>query len=321
MIFLLIVLFSTATGFAQDTYLRWAKQFAGTSPLKFGRGLGMETDANGNVYSVGIFGGTLDMDPGPGIFNFTATSTDVYISKLDAAGNFVWAKQIAGSFGTLTRSLSLDKDLNIYITGTFQATVDFDPGPGVFNLTANGTADIFILKLTTNGDLLWVKQIGGPSVDAESNSSVTDSFGNIYFTGDYRGALDFDPGPGNFTLTSTAGTFKDAYICKLDAAGNFAWAGSIGAGQQDFALGISADKLDNIYVTGFFRTTVDFDPGPAVFNMVSNGLDDMFILKLNSSGNFVWARSIGGTSDDDMYKAVVNDAGVLYELDAAEQTV
>jgi len=309
---LLIVSFSSISLFAQDTYLRWAKQFAGTSALSFGRGWGIQTDADGNVYSAGIFTGTTDFDPGPGVFNLTPISTDVYISKLDAAGNFLWAKQITGSFGTLTRSMSLDKDNNVYVTGTFQVTVDFDPGPGIFNLTANGTTDIFILKLTAGGDFLWVKQIGGISVDAESYSSATDSFGNIYFTGNYKGALDFDPGPGTFTLTSTGATFRDAYICKLDAAGNFVWAGSIGGSEYDLALGISCDKLDNIYVTGFFRTTVDFDPGPAVFNLVSNGLEDMFILKLNTAGNFIWARSVGGTSAEYMYKAIADDAGNIY---------
>ncbi len=311
-IFLLIVSFSAISIFAQDTYLKWAKQFAGTSPLNYGRGYGIETDADGNVYSVGIFWGTVDFDPGPGVYNLTPISTDVYISKLDSAGKFLWAKQITGSFGTLTRSLSLDKDLNIYVTGTFQATVDFDLGPGTFNLTANGAADLFILKLTPNGDLIWVKQIGASSVDADSYSSVTDSFGNIWFTGSYKGALDFDPGPGNFTLTSSPGSFSDAYVCKLDAAGNFVWAGSMGASEQDLGLGISTDKLDNMYVTGFFRATVDFDPGPAVFNLVSNGLDDMFILKLNATGNFLWAKSIGGTGADYMYKAVTDDAGNIY---------
>ena len=318
---LIIVSFYTVSIFSQDTYFKWAKQFAGTSVLSYGRGMAIETDTNGNVYSVGIFTGTIDFDPGPGVFNLTPSSTDVYISKLDASGNFLWAKQITGSFGTLTRSFSLDRDLNIYVTGTFQAVVDFDPGPGVFSLTANGVADVFILKLTADGNFLWAKQIGGSSVNAESYSSVTDFSGNIYFAGNYKGTLDFDPGPGNFTLTSTAGTFRDAYICKLDAAGNFVWAGSLGASEQDLALGISADKLDNIYVTGFFRATVDFDPGPAVFNLVSNGQEDMFILKLSSAGNFIWARSFGGSSTDHMYKAVADDAGNIYATGFFRSTV
>lgn len=312
MAILLIVSFASISIFAQDTYLKWARQFAGISTLNYSRGWGIETDANGNVYSVGGFTGTVDFDPGPGVFNLTPISTDVYISKLDSAGKFLWAKQITGSFGTLSRSLTLDKDNNIYVTGTFQATVDFDLGPGVFNLTAISSADIFILKLTSNGDLVWVKQIGEPSTNSDTYSTTTDSFGNVYFTGNYNGSMDFDPGPGVFTLTSNPGFFRDFFICKIDATGNFVWATSIGGVQADFALGISADKLDNIYVTGNFSSTVDFDPGPGIFNLVSNGLEDLFILKLNSAGNFIWAKQIGGVGADACYKAIADDAGNIY---------
>lgn len=311
-ILLLIVSFTSTCVFAQDTYLKWARQFAGTSPLKYSRGWGIETDANGNVYSAGVFTGTVDFDPGPGVYNFTPSSTDVYISKLDSAGKFLWAKQITGSFGTLTRSLCLDRDNNVYVTGTFQATVDFDPGPGIFNLTANGSADIFILKLTPDGDFVWVKQIGEASASTDTYSTTTDSFGSVYFAGNYLGSVDFDPGPGTFILTSTPGVLRDGFVCKLDASGNFIWAAGIGGSQSDIALGISTDKLDNVYVTGSYSTTVDFDPGPAVYNLVSNGLEDMFILKLDAGGNFIWARSIGGASSDACYKAITDDAGNVY---------
>lgn len=312
MILLLIVSFTAASVFAQDTYLRWAKQFPGTSVLTYGRGFGIETDANGNVYSVGIFTGTADFDPGPGIFNLTSYSTDVYISKLDMFGNFLWAKQITGSFGTLTSSFSLDKDFNIYVTGTFQATVDFDLGPGVFNLTANGILDAFVLKLTTDGDLLWVKQVGAASGQTGTSFTATDSFGNIYFTGSYRGTLDFDPGPGNTTLTSGSINNTDVFVCKLDVAGNFVWAGSFGGSLPDVSLGISCDITDNICVTGYFNGTADVDPGPAVFNLVSNGVEDMFMVKLDASGNFTRARSIGGAGTDYMYKTVTDDDGNIY---------
>lgn len=310
---LLLILSSLSFSvFGQDTYLKWAKQFAGNSPLTYGRGWGIATDADGNVYSAGVFTGTVDFDPGPAVFNLTPISTDVYISKLDSAGKFVWAGQITGSFGSLTRSLSLDKDRNVYVTGTFQATVDFDPGPAVFTLTSNGTSDLFVLKLSENGDFIWARNLGNASAAAFSYSTTTDSFGNIYFTGSYSGTIDFDPGPGTFTLNATPGFFSDIFICKLDPSGNFVWAGSIGAAGQDVALGIHVDKTNNIYVTGFFGSTVDFDPGPGVFNLASNGQEDMFMLKLNAAGNFTWARSIGGTSVDYMHKAVTDDAGNIY---------
>lgn len=297
---------------AQDTYLRWAKHFPGTLTNKYGRGLGITIDSTGNVYTVGIFTGTMDLDPGPGVVNVTAASTDVYVSKLDMFGNFVWGKTIAGSFGTLSRSVSLDKDFNVYVTGTFQATVDFDLGPGTYNMTANGSTDLFVLKLTTDGDFVWAKQIGGPAGTAESYATVTDSNGNVWFAGNYRGSIDFDPGPGNFVLTSNGTTFTDVYIAKLDTDGNFVWAGSVGASQGDTPLAISADKHDNIYITGYFGATVDFDPGPGTYTLSSAGNEDIFILKLGAAGNFVWARSIGGTGEERGYKAVADDAGNVY---------
>ncbi|HEX2684408.1 MAG TPA: gliding motility-associated C-terminal domain-containing protein [Ferruginibacter sp.] len=320
-VFLLFISFSAFTLYAQDTYLKWARQFAGDNQLKFGRGLDIETDAAGNVYSVGIFGGTVDFDPGPGVYNLTPTSTDVYISKLDSAGKFLWAKQITGSFGTLTRSFSLDKDNNIYITGTFQATVDFDPGPGVFNLTSNGGFDLFILKLTADGDFLWVRQLGGVTDDLSGNSSTTDSFGNLYFAGSFIGSVDFDPGPASFVLTAASAIAFDAFVCKLDAAGNFVWAGSIGGTQADRAFGISCDKMNDLYITGHFMGTADLDPGAAVYNLVSNGLDDMFILKLNAAGNFIWAKSVGGAGADFIYKAVPDHAGNLFATGYFRNTV
>jgi gliding motility-associated-like protein len=301
--------------YAQDTWLKWAKQFAGGVTGSYDRGQGVKVDANGNVYSVGIFSGTVDFDPGPGTFNLTTSggsNTDVYISKLDLFGNFLWAKQITGSLSALTRSLTLDNDLNIYVTGNFTMTADFDPGPAIFNLTAIGGSDVFVLKLSVNGDLIWAKQIGGSLANTASNSTASDSFGNIYFTGSYSGSVDFDPGPGMYTLTSVAGTAGDAFVCKLDTDGNFIWARSMGGNQADVGIGISVDAFDNIYVTGGYRNVVDFDPGPAVFNQVAIGLDDVFILKLDAAGNFIWVKSVGGLNPDWAYKAIADAAGNVY---------
>jgi gliding motility-associated-like protein len=313
-----IILFSFLNNslFAQDTWLKWAKQFKGGETGNFDRGHGIGVDANGNVYSAGIFTGTVDFDPGPGTFNLTASggsNNDVYISKLDVFGNFLWAKQITGTATTVnTKSLALDKDFNVYVSGNFLMTADFDPGPNTFNLTANGSADAFVLKLTTNGAFVWAKQMGGLLTNTFSNSTATDSFGNIYFTGSYVGSVDFDPGPGIYTMTSIAGIGGDVFVCKLDTDGNFVWAGSMGGNQGDVGYGISVDAFDNMYVTGGYRNIADFDPGPAVFNQVALGLDDTFILKLDAAGNFVWVKSVGGFNLDWAYKAIADVSGNVY---------
>src|SRR5262249_8603262 len=140
----------------------WAKRVGATGQ---DRGYATAVDASGNIYMTGTFQGTVDLDPGPGVFNLTATAgagVDMFISKLDGSGNFVWAKQIAGWNLKEPRSIVLDNSGNIYTTGLFAGPVDFDPGPGVFNLTASGSSiDIFISKLDNNGNFVWAKQFTG----------------------------------------------------------------------------------------------------------------------------------------------------------------
>src|SRR6185295_15766788 len=99
------------------------------------------------------------------------------------------------------------------------------------------------------------------------------------------GSVDFDPGTGIFIL-SAAGT-NDVFISKLDSSGNFIWAKAIGGITDDYGSSIAIDDSGNIYVTGYFSSVVDFDPGAAVFNLASVGgpTGDIFILKLDSSGN------------------------------------
>ena len=113
--------------------------------------------------------------------------------------------------------------------------------------------------------------------------------------GSFQGTADFDPGAGTFNLTS-AGDY-DIFISKLDSSGNFVWAKSLGGTGYDVSYGIALDSGGNVYTTGSFSGTVDFDPGAGTFNLTSAGTGDIFVSKLDSNGNFVWARSLGGTSD------------------------
>ena len=191
--------------------LQWAKAM-GTMENEYG--LSIATDNAGNIYSTGYFSGTADFDPGTGTFDLiSAGSTDVFVSKLDASGNFLWAKAIGGSGGDGGNSITTDAAGNVYITGYFNATADFDPGTETFNLTSEDDNDIFISKLDASGNFLWAGAIGGASNDM-GNSITTDSAGNVYTTGYFRGAIDFDIQAGTFILPSSGGS-QDIFVCKL----------------------------------------------------------------------------------------------------------
>jgi hypothetical protein len=235
-------------------------------------------DSQGNVYISGNFGRTADFDPGPRTFNLTAAGgLDVFVCKLNTSGNFVWAKKLGGASSEDCSSMALDLQGNIYISGNFRGTADFDPGPNVFNLISAGANDIFAIKLDPLGRLFWAKQMGGLSSDGGASIAV-DTSGNIYTTGNFGGTADFDPGPSTFNL-STSGISPDIFVSKLDASGNFLWAKQMGGRSGELAYSIALDGLGNIFTTGFFRDTADFDPGPSTFNLIPTGGEDMFISK------------------------------------------
>jgi hypothetical protein len=277
---------------AQVPSFEWAKS-VGDTLNDYGKSI--ICDPSGNVYSTGSFSGIVDFDPGAGVYNLTSAGNfDVYILKLDNAGNFIWAKSVGGVSSDLGASIALDAFGNIYITGEFTGVADFNPGPSLFNLTSGFSyTDIFILKLDASGNLVWAKGVGSSSIDHGFSISV-DVSGNVYTTGQFVLTADFDPNGGVFNLTSV-GSF-DIFILKLDALGNFVWAKNIGGSASDCANSIAIDALGNIYTTGYFIGAVDFNPNLGLFNITSLGSYDMYILKLDALGNFVWAKNIGGGS-------------------------
>ncbi len=267
-------------------------------------------DSVGNVYTTGYFSYTVDINPGVMVDNRVANGAeDIFITKVDANGNFLWAKNIGGA-GALSQghSISIDTAGNVYVTGFFGGTADFDPGTGVYNLISNGGREIFILKLTPNGDFVWAKAIGSSNFD-EGLGIKLDNNGHVYITGYFDGTVDFNPNAGICNLTGSI----DPFILKLDTVGNFIWAKSMtGLIGNDYGSSITIDDAENVYTTGGFNLTVDFDPGPSTYNLISNGDFDIFVSKLDANGNFVWAKSIGGTQYDVGRTLCIDRTGHIY---------
>lgn len=279
-------------------------------------------DPSGNVYTTGYFDGTIDFDPGPGTYNLTtAGSYDIYIVKLDASGNLVWARSIGGMYSDLGLSIAIDASGNVYTTGSFVGTVDFDPGSGVFNMTSAVADDIFVSKLDAMGNFVWAKSIAGAAGLDYGFDIAVSAAGNVYTTGTFRGPADFDPGNDTFYLNSSAA--NDIFVSKLDASGNFIWAKGIGGpgATEDRGIAITLDAAENVYTTGYFQGTVDFDPGVGIANMTSAGNKDIFYSKLDAAGNFVWAKRTGGTGNDASYGLAIDIAGNVYATGQYEGTV
>ncbi len=287
--------------------LVWARAMGG---FGYDGGMSIAVDSKGNVYTVGYFMAIADFNPGSGTNTMNASgNADIFISKLDAGGNFVWAKQMSGSLSELPTGISLDKNGNILICGAFEGTVDFNPGSGTNTLSANPVSSAFIAKLNPSGNYVWAKKFGANG-DNYANALCTDNTGNVFTTGYFTGTVDFNPGTGTFTLSAAAD--KDVYISKLDSNGNYVWAGQFEGDGLEEGRGITLDNSGNIYTTGTFTVNCDFDPGSANYDLSSGGNEDVFVCKLNSSGNFVWARNFGGSIDDFAYSIAVDARNCVY---------
>lgn len=294
----------------------WANGFGSTG---HDIGFGITTDIFGNVLSTGYFSRSVDFDPGSGVLNLRSNGVnDIFIQKLDTNGNLIWVKQIGGYLYNSGHDLITDRHGNVYTTGYFGYTADFDPGSGVNNIVSNGDRDAFIVKLNPNGNFMWVTQLGGPSEDF-ANAIALDLSGNVVIAGNFKGTADFDPGSGVYNLTSSG--HSDVFVQKLDSNGHFLWARHMGGIYSDEATSVATDRYGNVYVSGHFMQTVDFDPGPGTSSLTSHGDEDMFIEKLDADGNFRWVKHIGGSHDDQASSIALDTALNLYATGYFNQTL
>ncbi len=186
------------------------------------------------------------------------------------------------------------------MTGNFSGTADFDFLPSAtFNLTSSGAEDIYIARYGPSGIFHWAKKLGGTSSDVGGSVSVDRKY--VYATGNFSGTADFDPSASTANLISSGQ--GDIYIAKYDrGTGNLIWAYSVGSngssGEDDIGNDISTDAIGNVYVTGQFYHSVDFDPSASTVNRSSAGNNDLFLAKYDKNGNYVWVWTLGGVYAD-----------------------
>jgi hypothetical protein len=207
--------------------LEWARAF--TSQFSAVTS-GMTVDGQGNMYLTGNLFGTVDFNPDP-VEEFILTAIDegssIYLLKLDAAGELVWARSYDSPFNINSFSVSVDAEGNVLVTGDYLEAADFDPTPDPqFELNApSSNGQIFVLKVDDEGAPVWVRSMGGTQRD-ESFAISSDAAGNVYTTGTFTLIADFDPSPDSEFLFESE--TEEAFISKLDADGNFVLARRLG---------------------------------------------------------------------------------------------
>ncbi|MCF8448321.1 MAG: T9SS type A sorting domain-containing protein [Taibaiella sp.] len=265
-------------------------------------------DAAGNVYTTGRFQDTTDFDPGAGTVTLTPASTFncAYVNKTDPNGNLIWAKAFTGVGDAFGRAVAVDDTGNVYVTGSFTGTIDFDPGTGVSNRTSAGAEDYFRVTLNPSGNFISATSGGGGGQEL-GTAIATDHSGNLYISYDLAGSAA-----------------RNVAIIK-GSGGVVAWTYQMSGSGSGYCYGsnkIALDAAGNVYVTGFFRGSINFNPaGSAWRNSTLAGTppslspsNDIYILKITASGVFAWVQTIGGTGALQGQGIVADAAGNTYSV-------
>lgn len=282
----------------------WARQFGNSSSGNGTEASAVKIGNSDNVYSTGPYTTVADFDPGPGTV-VLPSDRGMFLSKLSPAGNNIWAKPFGPKTSSTTPTdMAIDANENLYITGNYNGSGDFDPGSGVTTLSGGL---VFVMKTDSAGNLLWARSLNPLGVGGVNAGSVgVDGAGNVYVYGFFDDATDFDPGPGTFTLVPTpiAGLY-DCFLLKLNSAGNFLWAKKFGTGDSDSGVDMVVDAQGNCYFSG-----VTWGGFGQAQNL--NGQMDAFVAKANSSGTLLWSRGFGGGGTDVAYGIALDSTGQVW---------
>ncbi|MBL0315868.1 MAG: hypothetical protein IPP69_08850 [Flavobacteriales bacterium] len=221
--------------------------------------------------------------------------------------HFEWARYFGGPGFDINYDVELDAEGNIYMAGYFSDSATFELTSGPVTYVAAGAYDGFVMKTDPDGNALWVAVLQGTGVD-NVRALAIDHSGDIVACGMFENTSDFDPSTSESFELTAAGSV-DAYIWKLNSDGQFIWAKRVGSAAYDESYGIDVDENDNVFIGGIFDGTADFDPSDEGVFEYSPALEDVFILKLDTDGMFVWANQIASDSYLQIYKLVTDVDG------------
>jgi hypothetical protein len=241
---------------------------------QFDHGHAVSADGLGHVYISGETFGSLG---GPNAGGF-----DAFASQYDAAGSLQWTRQVGTPEYEVSLGVSADGLGNVFISGRTDGSLG---GPSA------GSVDAFVSQYDAAGNLRWTKQLGTPYGDYSYGVSA-DGLGNVHISGSTTGSLGGPYAGGG-----------DAFVSKFDAAGNVQWTRQQGTSDYDVSLGVSADGLGNVYISGYTRGSL---------GSPNAGGNDVFVSKYDAAGNLQWTRQLGTSTDDRSRSVSVDGLGNVY---------
>jgi len=289
----LVVIISHSLLLAQKRTYKWGHQVSGNGN-KYIASAAFDKDSSNNIYFGGNFSNTVNFNPSGTNYVLTASSTkNGFISRVNSDGSFDWVVRIAGSGASDVYDVVVGDDQMLYITGSFNGTVDLNPDSVATQFeTSNGGSDIFFMKLNPGGELVWAKTYG--STTSDYGYRICTSSGNqLILAGKFNGNITWKGGTS--PISSNSSGYSDIFLVKSDTAGDVIWAKTFAPTNSSTVLDVETNESGDIYFTGGFRGTVDMNPDPNVDSILTahaNG--NVFLGALNDSGSYLFSFVLQG---------------------------
>ncbi len=268
----------------------WSKAFGGAGE-DVANGVAINPDKE--IHITGYCGDAVSFGGYP-LWN--SGEVDIFLAKLTNTGVHMWSHTYGNFAADHGEAVTVDDAGNVFVTGDFEFAVDMG---GTWLYSEGSSVDLFVASFTPNGVRRWSGQYGGLGFDRAA-AVASDPDGNVVVTGQYCGSVDL--GGGVFT---SAGR-EDIFVAKYDPAGDHLWSRAFGdSTSYDAGTGVAVDADGHVYVTGYFRGSVDFGGGV----LTSAGLSDIFLAKYDEGGNHVWSRRFGNTASQMGFAVTVGPGG------------
>jgi hypothetical protein len=269
----------------------WGKHLAGAGTTS-SYGIAVATDPSGDVIVAGSFAGTVDFGGGP--LTSSSPGGDVFLLKLDPAGNHVWSRRYGGTLGQTAAAIAVDASGAVFLLGNFYGAINFGGG----SLQSAGQSDVFLAKLDASGSPVWSKRFGDGGNQAGYGLAV-DASGAVLVLANGDGAIDFGGGP----LQGAGGS--DVFLAKLGADGAHAWSSRFGDSADQIGYAVAADPSGGAVITGALWGSADFGGGS-----LSSAADaDVFVARFDATGGHIWSKRLGGAAQDVGYAVATDAAG------------
>ena len=242
--------------------------------------------------------------------------TNVFVTKLNNSGSaLLYSTFIGGLAYQMGSSVAVDGSHNAFITG-YTSSADFPTTPGSFDETYNGGYDVFVVKLNNTGSALVYSSFAGGQYNDHGAGIATDANGNAHLTG-YTQSGNFPVTPGAFDETWNSGC--DAFVMKLNPTGSLLiYSTYVGSSSDDISYGLAVDASGAACITGTTYGT-NYPVTAGAYDETSNGGYDVFVTKMNSSGNgLIYSTIIGGNSHDVPYSIALDGNGNVYVTGSIE---